>query len=52
VGMCHGPDAIVVHPGLAALRITEGWQEMLPRGRCARTEGATILTMPNRKRSS
>jgi hypothetical protein len=52
-GMCYGPDAIAVHPALAALRKAEGWQtRMLPRGARTPTEGATILTMPNRRRSS
>jgi hypothetical protein len=47
IGMCHGVDALLVHPALTGFRLTDYW---LPRPSSLPTSvgaGATILRMPS-----
>jgi hypothetical protein len=53
VGMCHGPEALADHPGLSRLPTIEGRPATAPFSEPrALTEGATILRIQNRRRTS
>ena len=53
VGICHGSEALTVHPALLALRVSEGWQTMPPPEEPrALTKSSTIVTISSRRRTS
>ena len=51
VAMCHGPEALAAHPGLAQLRHIDGRNATaLSRGPLPPAGGATIVALPTRQR--
>lgn len=50
VAMCHEPEALAAHPGLAQLRHIDG-RNARPPSRGSSADGATIVALPTRQRT-
>jgi hypothetical protein len=50
IAMCYRPEALMVHPDLGAVRGSDCWRRLPLQESRPQPNGATILTMPHRRR--